>query len=148
FLKHANAPDVEALLAKLVTGQSTASQRDASSSGRLTNTRLNPAPTAPAPTPGGAPAAPVTPAVAASTSVAEPAASEDYSSLLTSDPDERPNGIVTAGTPNDIDRVKSLIERLGVLLPQLRIEVVIAEVTLTDDASTDISTLGLQLTDN
>ena len=145
FLKHANAPDVEALLAKLVTGQSSAAQREAGSSGRLSNTRLNPTPANPTPTPGGAPAAPAV--AAANAAVNETAASEEFSSLLTIVSDERSNGIVVAGTPNDIKLVKSLVERLDVLLAQVRIEVVIAEVTLTDNSSSGISQLGLQVTD-
>ena len=146
FLKHANAPDVEALLAKLVTGQSSAAQREAGSSGRLSNTRLNPTPANPTPTPGGAPAAPAV--AAANAAVNETAASEEFSSLLTIVADERSNGIIIAGTPNDIKLVRSLVERLDVLLAQVRIEVVIAEVTLTNEAASGISALGLQVTDN
>ena len=146
FLKHANAPDVEALLAKLVTGQSSAAQREAGSSGRLSNTRLNPTPANPTPTPGGAPAAPAV--AAANAAVNETAASEEFSSLLTIVADERSNGIILAGTPNDIKLVRSLVERLDLLLAQVRIEVVIAEVTLTNEAASGISALGLQVTDN
>ena len=143
FLKHANAPDVEALLAKLVTGQSTAAQRDAGASGRLSNTRLNPTPVNPAPTPG-APAAPAV--AAANATVNETVASEEFSSLLTIVSDERSNAIVVAGTPNDIKLVSSLVNRLDVILAQVRIEVVIVDVTVSDDTATGISSLGLTVT--
>lgn len=146
FLKHANAPDVEALLAKLVTGQSSAAQREAGSSGRLSNTRINPTPANPTPTPGGAPSAPAV--AAANAAVNETAASEEFSSLLTIVADERSNGIVIAGTPNDIKLVKSLVERLDVLLAQVRIEVVVTEVTLKNDRSTGINQLGLSVENN
>lgn len=146
FLKHANAPDVEALLAKLVTGQSTASQREGGASGRMT-TRLNPA-TPAAPTPGGAaPAAPAANAGAVA-GLGNTPASEEFSSLLTIVSDERSNAIVVAGTPNDIKLVTSLVNRLDVLLAQVRIEVVVAEVTLQDDATSGISSLGLRVEDN
>ncbi len=142
FLKHATATEVEALLAKLVTGQSSASQRQSTRSNRLSGTRLNPTPAAPA-TP--TPAAPANPAANAAVSAA---ASEEFSELLTIVADERSNAIVIAGTPNDIKLIKSLVDRLDVLLAQVRIEVVIAEVTLQDDASSGISALGLEVTDN
>ncbi len=145
FLKHANAPDVEALLAQLVSGQNTAAQRDAGASGRLTNTRLNPTP--PPAAGGGGEGAPAVPAAAAA-AVANTVVSEEFSSLLTIVSDERSNAIVVAGTPNDIKLVASLVNRLDVLLAQVRIEVVIAEVTLQDDSNTGISALGLRVENN
>jgi len=55
---------------------------------------------------------------------------------------------VIAGTPNDIKLIKSLVDRLDVLLAQVRIEVVIAEVTLQDEASSGVSALGLEVKNN
>ena len=143
FLKHATATEVEALLAKLVSGQSGATQRQTSRSNRLSGTRLNPTPAANA-APQGAPA----PANLAANAAVNAVASEDFSELLTIVADERSNAIVIAGTPNDIKLIKSLVDRLDVLLAQVRIEVVIAEVTLQDDASSGISALGLEVTNN
>lgn len=143
FLKHANAPDVEALLAQLVSGQNTAAQRDAGSSGRLSNTRLNPTPLDGG---GGDGAPPLLGGAAAA--VANTVVSEEFSSLLTIVSDERSNAIVVAGTPNDIKLVTVLIDKLDVLLAQVRIEVVIAEVTLQDEASSGIRSLGLQVENN
>jgi general secretion pathway protein D len=76
------------------------------------------------------------------------AGSEEFSEHLTIVADERSNAIVIAGTPNDIKLIKSLVDRLDVLLAQVRIEVVIAEVTLSDDASSGISELGLDVQNN
>lgn len=146
FLKHATATDLEALLAKLVTGQTTAQQRDSGSSGRLSNSRLNPV-TPAAPAAGGAAPTPAGVA-AANAAVNAAAASEEFSSYLTIVADERSNAIVVAGTPNDIKLVSSLVNRLDVLLAQVRIEVVIAEVTLTDAATNGISSLGLKVENN
>jgi general secretion pathway protein D len=142
FLKHANATEVATLLGQLVTGQNTAASRDSSSGTRPTGTRARNAAAAPA-----TPAAPaVTPAV---TNLVEgAAASEEFSSLLTIVADERSNAIVVAGTPNDIKLVASLVDRLDVLLAQVRIEVVIAEVTLQDDSSSGIGSLGLNVVNN
>ena len=144
FLKHAAAIEVEALLAKLISGQTTASQRSSSKSSRLSNSRLSPKPATPA-----AASAPPAPAVnAAPNAGSKTGGSEEFSDLLTIVADERSNAIVIAGTPNDIQLIKSLVDRLDVLLAQVRIEVVIAEVTLSDDASSGISELGLDVRNN
>ncbi len=142
FLKHANATEVATLLSQLVSGQTTAAQREGGSSRRSTSNRNNAQPAA-----GGA-AAPATPAAAAVASAANGIGAEEFSSYLTIVADERSNGIVIAGTPNDIKLVRSLVERIDVLLAQVRIEVVIAEVTLTDDRSTGINSLGLRVENN
>ncbi len=144
FLKHAAAIEVEALLAKLISGQTTAAQRSSSKTNRLSNTRLSPTPGTPA-----AASAPPAPAVnAAANGSSKTGGSEEFSDLLTIVADERSNAIVIAGTPNDIQLIKSLVDRLDVLLAQVRIEVVIAEVTLSDDASSGISELGLRIENN
>jgi len=144
FLKHAAAIEVEALLAKLISGQTTASQRSSSKSSRLSNSRLSPKPA----TPAAASAPPAPAANAAANGSSKTGGSEEFSDLLTIVADERSNAIVIAGTPNDIQLIKSLVDRLDVLLAQVRIEVVIAEVTLSDDASSGISELGLKVEDN
>ena len=154
FLKHATATEVEALLGRLVSGQSGgsgSSSRSSGSSSRLsssnrtartgaTNGTTRTGANAPAP------AAP-TPNAAASAAVAG-AGSEEFSEHLTIVADERSNAIVIAGTPNDIKLIKSLVDRLDVLLAQVRIEVVIAEVTLSDDASSGITEMGLDVRNN
>ncbi len=150
FLKHATATEVEALLARLVSGQSGASSRSSGSTSRLSRSNSARNGAANGTTRTGANAtAPATPApnAAASAAVAG-AASEEFSEHLTIVADERSNAIVIAGTPNDIKLIKSLVDRLDVLLAQVRIEVVIAEVTLADDASSGISELGLQVENN
>lgn len=146
FLKHANATEVSTLLSQLITGQTTASSRDSSGGGsgrRLSrdNNAGAQGGAAPAPTP-----TPAAPAAVAAVNAA--AASEEFSSYLTIVADERSNAIVVAGTPNDIKLVSSLVDRIDVLLAQVRLEVVIAEVVLSDDASSGISQLGLRVEDN
>lgn len=153
FLKHATATEVEALLARLVSGQSGgsgASSRSSGSTSRLSRSNSARTGAANGTTRTGANAtAPATPApnAAASAAVAG-AASEEFSEHLTIVADERSNAIVIAGTPNDIKLIKSLVDRLDVLLAQVRIEVVIAEVTLSDDASSGITELGLDVQNN
>jgi general secretion pathway protein D len=141
FLKHADALQVEALLAKLVSGQNTAAQRSGAASNRLASRNRNAA----------VETAPTTPTPATPNSPANALAgvnSEEFSSLLTIVADERSNAIVVAGTPDDIRLVASLVNRLDVLLAQVRIEVVIAEVNLNDGATSGISALGLRVENN
>ncbi|MEY4489928.1 MAG: hypothetical protein RIQ79_2436 [Verrucomicrobiota bacterium] len=142
FLKHANALDVEALLGKLISGQNTTARSTGADTGRAG------ASTGSARRAAGTPAAatPAAPAAAATTTAGAP--SEEFSSLLTIVADERSNAIIVAGTPDDIRLVASLVNRLDVLLAQVRIEVVIAEVTLSNDLSTGIDSLGLRVENN
>ena len=71
--------------------------------------------------------------------------SNQFSSVLTILPEERSNAIVISGTVDDLRLIQDLVAKIDVLLAQVRIEVVIAEVTLSDDATSGISQLGLQV---
>ena len=141
FLKHANALDVEALLGKLISGQNTTARAAGGETGRAGATSRRPN------TPAGGAEAPATPAAPSATTTPG-APSEEFSSLLTIVADERSNAIIVAGTPDDIRLVTSLVGRIDVLLAQVRIEIVVAEVTLSDDISTGIDSLGLRVENN
>ena len=69
-------------------------------------------------------------------------------SLLTILPEERSNSIVVSGTVDDIRLINDLVAKIDIILAQVRIEVVIAEVTLQDKASSGISALGLNIVNN
>jgi general secretion pathway protein D len=71
--------------------------------------------------------------------------SNQFSPLLTILPEERSNSIVVSGTVDDIRLINELVAKIDVLLAQVRIEVVIAEVTLSDNATSGISALGLRI---
>lgn len=134
YLKHADATEVATLVSNLVSGQNQATSR--SESARRTNAQPSVA-------------APPAPAVAAVQIAAAGAGanSNEFSQLVTILPDERSNAVVVSGTVEDIRLIKELIDQIDVLLAQVRIEVVIAEVTLTDAASSGISQLGLLVQD-
>ncbi|MFI5336500.1 MAG: secretin N-terminal domain-containing protein [Opitutales bacterium] len=144
FLKHAAAKDVADILSKLVTGQNTA----AKSTGQEGSRAL----VAAATTALGQPAAPATPAPVAAPALASLnlplESSSQFSSILTILPEERSNSIVASGTVDDIRLIKDLVAKIDVLLAQVRIEVVIAEVTLDDSATDGISALGLTVAGN
>jgi general secretion pathway protein D len=133
FLKHAAAKEVATILSQLVTGQNNAARTQ----GQETSHIANATPTAPA--------AAATPALSLPTLALALAPSNQFSPLLTILPEERSNSIVVSGTVDDIRLINDLVAKIDVLLAQVRIEVVIAEVTLTDNASSGISALGLRI---
>lgn len=133
-LRHAAAPDVATLLTQLITGQNTAARAQAGGRTPANATNRTPAPAANA-------AAAATTATTAATSGAE-----EFSQGVTVVADTRSNAIVASGTADDLRLLRALVEQVDVLLAQVRIEVVIAEVTLTDNASSGIQQLGLTVT--
>ncbi len=58
--------------------------------------------------------------------------------------DERSNAVIVYGTENDIVQIGRLIEQIDVLLAQVRIEVVIVEVTLDEDQVRGVDVFGIQ----
>lgn len=131
FLRHAEAQAVATLVTSLVTGQTTAAARAGNSA--RNNTTLN---RAPVPVAAAAPAAPGSPQMGA----------DEFSSSLTVLPDIRSNSIVVSGTNDDLRLLAELIDKVDIVLPQVRIEVVIAEVKLSDNETNGFSTLGLTVT--
>lgn len=139
YLKHAAAKDVASLLANLISNQNKAT--DNSSSVRaLPNRPMAPGSQVPEPN------QPPQPTPAPSLAELGITPSAQFSSLVSVQPDERSNAVVVTGTTDDIRLIQSLVEKVDVLLAQVRIEVVIAEVTLGDSDTTGIDSLGLQVT--
>jgi general secretion pathway protein D len=130
-LRHAAAPDVATLLTQLITGQNTAARAQAGGRTPANATNRTPAPATNA---------------AATTTAAATSGAEEFSQGVTVVADTRSNAIVASGTADDLRLLRALVEQVDVLLAQVRIEVVIAEVTLTDNASSGIQQLGLTVT--
>ena len=128
FLRHADAQQVATLVTSLVTGQTTAAARAGNT---VRSATVNRTPT---------PVAPVAGAAGATTSQM---GADEFSSNLTVLPDVRSNSVVVSGTNDDLRLLHDLIDKVDVVLPQVRIEVVIAEVKLSDNESNGFSTLGL-----
>ncbi len=129
YLKHADAKDVSTLLSQLITGQNSAAQKAGT---QVVKTTANGAP----PAAGAAPAAPV----ATTASDALLGGSTEFSTFITIQPDERTNAVVVSGTVDDIRLIKSIVDKIDILLAQVRIEVVIAEVTFSDTSDSGINT--------
>lgn len=136
YLKHAVAKDVADILSNLVSGQNKASANSSSAV-------VRPAALTPAAANGN-----TAPAVAAVLPQLGLESSNQFSNVLTILPEERSNAIVVSGTVDDLRLIQDLVAKIDVLLAQVRIEVVIAEVTLSDDATSGISQLGLQLNES
>ncbi len=136
-LRHANAPDIATLLTQLVTGQKAARAGTAATNA---NKRTTATPTAQ-----GNAATPATPAAAVA-AAAEQGGADEFSQSVTVVADTRSNALVVSGTTDDLRLLKDLVDRIDILLAQVRIEVVIAEVTLTDNASSGLDQLGLTVT--
>ena len=151
YLKNAVATDLVTVVTQLVSGQIAAAQRANAQNVRL-NQGISPAasvtppgvnPAIPGPS-GATP--PVNPAVSSVLEGANIPNSNAFSSLASAFADKRSNSIVVTGTSQDIRLIRQVIDKLDIILPQVRIEVVVAEVTLDDQATSGISALGLQVT--
>ena len=137
YLRHAAAKDVSSLISQLVSGQNKATSTTGQQSVRPGTVANTPATTAANQTNAPTPAAPAVAGLMDSTT--------EFSSLVTVLPDERSNAVVISGTVDDIRIIRELVEKIDVLLAQVRIEVVIAEVTLSDESATGIEELGLKI---
>jgi general secretion pathway protein D len=137
YLKHAAAKDVASILSQLVAGQNNAARSAGAEAGTRTPTALQAtAQNQPGPTPATQPTALISTGLTLDDT-------NQFSSLLTILPEDRSNSIVVSGTVDDIRLINELVAKIDILLAQVRIEVVIAEVTLTDAAQSGISALGL-----
>jgi general secretion pathway protein D len=143
-LKHADAKEVAQLLTQLVTGQTNAARSAGQDTANLLRQGQPPPPSVPAPIPG-QPAGPA-PAVSAAAALGLGAeASNQFSGIVTVIPDSRSNSIVVSGTVDDIRLIRGIVDKVDVLLAQVRIEVIIAEVTLNDSDKSGLSALNLTL---
>jgi general secretion pathway protein D len=133
YLKHAASKDVATLLSSLVSGQTKATQNSGSiQPGQIVQ-----------PQPGAQPQAPAPNVPAAVTAALGDLGSSQFSSLVTVIADDRSNAVVVNGTVDDLRLIKDLVDKIDIVLAQVRIEVVITEVTLQDNATTGIDSLGL-----
>jgi len=129
FLRHANAAEVATLITQLITGQTTAATR---AGNRTTNGAARVTTPPPAPTP----------AAAAAAGTTQQNGADEFSNMVTVIPDVRSNSVVVSGTKDDLRLLHELIDKVDIVLPQVRIEVVIAEVTLSDNDENGFSALG------
>ncbi len=138
YLKHAKAADVVNVLSRIISGTTAAMQKQNTGS-------VRPGQVATQPTTPGAPPLPVASTLVSANNAASADGANEFSALMTVVNDDRSNSVVVFGTADDIRLVKALIDKLDIVLAQVRIEVVIAEVTLSDEYTSGISALGLKV---
>lgn len=104
-----------------------------------------------------APAANATPDLAAALIQAQPTtqagrsatnSSLQFSNFVGLSADERTNSIVAYGTQQDLRTLQELIEKIDIPLPQVRIEAIISEVSLSDNQASGITAFGFELTED
>ncbi|MEO7699258.1 MAG: secretin N-terminal domain-containing protein [Opitutus sp.] len=132
YLKHASAKEVAPLISQLVSGQTAAFQKTGAAGVRPPGSPAAGAPGAPTPAP----------TVEAVTGIVGENTNE-FSSLMTIGFDDRSNAVVVSGTVDDIRLVRELVDKIDILLAQVRIEVVIAEVTLSNNDRTGLASMNL-----
>lgn len=144
YLKNAKAKDVVDVLSRIISGQTSAIQKQNSGS-------VRPGQIAPTPMPPGAPPQPA----AATVTTPNPtfdalvaSGSAEFSAFMTVQNEDRTNAVVVFGTSDDIRLVRELVNKLDIQLAQVRIEVVIVDVTLDDNHESGISALGLKVDGN
>lgn len=120
-IRHADAVELSDIIKQVVTGQEQVRNNTAGTAG---NQRAQ--------------------QVAQAQSVTDSAGTQ-FSAYLTIVPDERTNNIVATGTPSDLRLMGKIIDQLDALLPQVRIEVVITEVTLSKGDASGLETFGIRL---
>jgi general secretion pathway protein D len=143
-LKHATAKDVATLLTNLISGQSQAASKADQQAGRSGQPGA-PRPQMPTPNPPGTP-----PGLQASIAslTGEGGTSTQFSNLITVLADDRSNAVVVSGTVDDIRLIREIVNKVDVLLAQVSIQVVIAEVTLNDNDTSGINSLNLTIGTN
>lgn len=142
-LNHAKAVDVVTVLTRIINGQTQAVRQNSQSV--RPGAGLQPVQTTPTLNPGG-PMPALPPAMANANSLdGLGAGSSEFSGIMTVVNDDRTNSVVVSGTADDIRLLRELVAKLDIVLAQVRIEVVIAEVTLDDNHQSGISALGLKI---
>jgi general secretion pathway protein D len=130
YLKHAKADEVAGLVNALVSGQSSATRKSGAEGATFTRG------------PGEAPAD-----VAVNETPSSGASGDQFSPFITIESDERSNAIIAFGTASDIRYVEDLISKVDVVLAQVKIDVIIAEVNIGDKYNRGIEGFGLNLDD-
>lgn len=139
YIKHGEAKDVASVLNQIVKGQQSAvkaaqtAKTNAAAQANRTNRIIN------------ARNASRNNATRLPTNLTadQSGAALQFSEYITIVADERSNSIVCYGTPTDLKQIGNIISQVDVVLAQVKIDVIISEVTLTDKQVSGLSTFGL-----
>ncbi len=140
-LRQAKAEEVVPIIEEIISGQQEGRDKDA----EVANNNSAPQTAMPAPVPGAPPipnAAPTPATIAATLSGNLANSSLQFSSFVGLSADERTNSIVAYGTQQDLNTLKDLIEKIDIPLPQVLIEAIITQVTLSENRTSGLNSLG------
>lgn len=140
-LRQAKAEEVVPIIEKIITGQEAGREEDAKVS-REENTAQSGGQQNQTPNPTG-----VLVETVAGTLSAETTSTLQFSNFVGLSADERTNSIVAYGTHSDLRTLKELIDKIDIPLPQVRIEAIITEVSLSADQSSGFSAFNLDYSD-
>ncbi len=136
YIKHGEAKDVASILNEVIKGQQSAvkasktaktnaanarNRANAAANARNKNTRL--------PT---------------NLRADQSGATLQFSDYVTIASDERSNSIVAYGTPIDLKQIENIISQVDIILAQVKIDVIITEVTLSDKQVSGLSSFGIE----
>jgi general secretion pathway protein D len=146
-LQHADAVEVGSLLSQLISGETKQKGLDVNTSSgssratpeRRTFSGVNRGPAVQTP----APRSPVADAVATSLEGWE----SQFSDFMTIVADERSNALIVSGTNNDLELIIKIISEIDIVLAQVRIEVIIAQVQLNESSERGIDSFDLTYND-
>lgn len=135
YIRHGEAKDIENVLNSIVKGQRTAAknaQKSRTAAANAQNARNR-----------AANARTRTNSLPTNLSADSTGASLQFSEYITIVSDERSNSIVAYGMPSDLKQIGDIISKIDVVLSQVKIDVIITEVTLTDNQTSGLSSFGL-----
>ncbi|HXA14463.1 MAG TPA: secretin N-terminal domain-containing protein [Opitutaceae bacterium] len=127
YLKHAVSKDVANLLSQLISNQNSLVQK----SGQTTTPNQ--------PNQPNQPGRPALPATLNSLGLKDEGGATEFSSYCMVISDDRSNAIVVSGTGDDIRLIQNVVDKIDILLAQVSIQVIIAEVTLDDIETSGLS---------
>ncbi|MGZ0707484.1 secretin N-terminal domain-containing protein [Coraliomargarita sp. W4R53] len=138
-LRQAKAEEVVPIIEDIISGQEKGREEDAkvARENESNNARRNTG-NENAPQVVTTPSAPTT----STSSGTEANSSLQFSSFVGLAADERTNSIVAYGTQQDLKTLKELIEKIDIPLPQVLIEAIITQVTLSEKQTSGLSSLG------
>ncbi|TVR50728.1 MAG: type II secretory pathway, component PulD [Puniceicoccaceae bacterium] len=142
-LQHADAGEVASLLSQFIAGRTQPGARPGTGpqqpGGRATPLRgtFGPAETPPAPDRN------QTEAVRQEVESVLEERDSQFSGFMTIVADERSNALIVSGTRNDLALISDIIKHIDILLAQVRIEVIIAEVTLSNRHQRGMDSFGI-----
>ena len=136
-LKQAKAEEVVKTIDEIITGQRKSREDDA----KTANTK------APQANPN-TPPNPISTTASSPDTNANSNASLQFSEYVGLSADERINAIVAYGTQQDLKTLETLIEKIDIPLPQVRIEAIITEVRLKEDQATGLDQFSVIFNSN